>query len=151
MLDVPINFLGKFVPNLTSKTARLRELLQKNTAFRWTDRHEKECKKLKETKHGTRPDILLSSKTHKDFHRCLIRWLGSRDASNSDKWRPVAHASRAMTQTELRFVEIEKTLGLVFGCGKFHGCVYGLPTFTVETDHKPLRIRKKNLGLPSAD
>lgn len=38
-------------------------------------------------------------------------------------------------------------MGLVFGCGKFHSYVYGLPTFTAETDHKPLiSIRKKNLN-----
>ncbi|KAK7886282.1 hypothetical protein WMY93_025903 [Mugilogobius chulae] len=65
-----------------------------------------------------------------------------------EKWQPVAYASRSMTETEKRYAQIEKeTLGLVFGCGKFHSYVYGLPTFTAETDHKPLiSIRKKNLN-----
>ncbi len=30
----------------------------------------------------------------------------------------------------------KESFGLVFGCDKFHGYIYGLPTFTVETDHK---------------
>lgn len=65
-----------------------------------------------------------------------------------EKWTPVAYASRSMTETKKRYAQIEKeTLGLVFGCGKFHTYVYGLPTFTAETDHKPLiSIRKKNLN-----
>lgn len=50
-----------------------------------------------------------------------------------------------MTETEKRYAQIEKeSLGLVFGCGKFHTYVYGLPPFTAETDHKPLiSIRRK--------
>ena len=35
----------------------------------------------------------------------------------------------------------------MFGCGKLYTYVYGLPTFTVETDHKPLiSIREKNMN-----
>ena len=53
-----------------------------------------------------------------------------------------------MTETETRYAQIEKeTLGLVFGCEKFHGYIYGLPTFTSETDHQPhISIYKKNLN-----
>lgn len=53
-----------------------------------------------------------------------------------------------MTETEKRYSEIEKeTLGLLFGCEKFHRYIYGLPKFTVETDHKPLiSIIYKNLN-----
>lgn len=36
---------------------------------------------------------------------------------------------------------------MVFGLEKFHSYIYGLPTFTVETDHRPLvAIMKKNLN-----
>ena len=49
-----------------------------------------------------------------------------------------------MTETEQRYAQIEKeTLGLVIGFGKFHSYVYGLPTYTAETDHKPLISQKK--------
>ena len=68
--------------------------------------------------------------------------------AEGEHWRPVAYASRTMTETECRYAQIEKEcLGLVFGLEKFHSYIYGLPTFTVETDHRPLvAIIKKNLN-----
>lgn len=67
---------------------------------------------------------------------------------NGENWQTVAYASRSMTETEQRYAQIEKeTLRLMFGCGKLHSYVYGLPTFTAETNHKLLiSIRKKNLS-----
>ena len=44
-----VNFLGKFIPNLSAKTVTIRGLLQKDRGFEWTDRHNKEWEKLKET------------------------------------------------------------------------------------------------------
>ncbi|KAJ8381351.1 hypothetical protein SKAU_G00021290 [Synaphobranchus kaupii] len=68
--------------------------------------------------------------------------------ADGDNRKPVAYTSRSMTETERRYAQIEKeSLGLVFGCEKFHGYVYGLPTFTAEMDHKPLiSIIRKNLN-----
>ncbi|KAG1928056.1 gag-pol fusion protein [Pimephales promelas] len=65
-----------------------------------------------------------------------------------DGWKPIAYASRTMTQSECRYAQIEKEcLGLVFGFEKFHDYVYGLSSFTAETDHKPLiAIIKKNVN-----
>ncbi|KAL0153721.1 hypothetical protein M9458_050974 [Cirrhinus mrigala] len=68
--------------------------------------------------------------------------------ADDEIWKPVAYASRSMTDSECRYAQIEKEcLGLVFGLEKFHNYVYGLPTFTAETDHRPLiAIIKKNLN-----
>lgn len=65
-----------------------------------------------------------------------------------DSCKSVAYASRSMTKTETRYAQIEKEcLGLAYGLHIFHCYVYGLPTFTVETDHRPLvAIIKKNLN-----
>lgn len=53
--------------------------------------------------------------------------------------RPVAYASRALTQTQQRYSQIEKeTLAIVYGCNKFHEQVYGREVL-IETDHKPLQ------------
>ncbi len=64
--------------------------------------------------------------------------------------RPVAFASRALTETESRYAQIEKELlGLVYACTKFHHYIYGRPV-TVETDHQPLiTILKKPLHTAS--
>lgn len=68
--------------------------------------------------------------------------------AQGEHWKPATYASRSMTETECRYAQIEKEcLGLVFGLEKFHSYIYGLPTFTVETDHRPLvAVVKKNLN-----
>jgi len=52
--------------------------------------------------------------------------------------KPIAYGSRALTQTEKMYSQIEKEcLAIVFGCTKFYQYLYG-QRFIVETDHKPL-------------
>nr|XP_054766977.1 uncharacterized protein K02A2.6-like [Lytechinus pictus] len=54
--------------------------------------------------------------------------------------RPVAFASRALTDTETRYAQIEKELlAVVFGLQRFHVYTYGRPV-SVQSDHKPLEI-----------
>ena len=56
----------------------------------------------------------------------------------ADKWRPVAYASRAMSDTEQCYSQIEKeALNLVWACEKFSDYIIGRPIH-LETDHKPL-------------
>ena len=59
---------------------------------------------------------------------------------------PVAYASRALTETEIRYSQIEKELlAITFACRKFRDYIYG-KEITIETDHEPLiTIMKKPL------
>ena len=145
-----VNFIGKFIPNLTAKTSCIRELLHRDCEFKWTVKHEHEWQKLKDT---------LSTAPVLSFYDHTKRIKVSTDASKDgigavllqaegEHWKPVAYASRAMTKTECRYAQIEKEcLGLAYGLERFHSYVYGLPSFTVETDHRPLvAIIKKNLN-----
>ena len=60
--------------------------------------------------------------------------------------RPIAYASRSMTETETNYAQIEKEmLAIVFAVECFEQYVYGCPVL-VQTDHKPLEsIYKKSL------
>ena len=62
------------------------------------------------------------------------------------KGQPVAFASRALTDTESRYAQIEKELlAVVFTLDKFEQYAYGRPV-TIESYHKPLQaIAKKPL------
>lgn len=53
-------------------------------------------------------------------------------------WKPVAFASRSMTDTERRYAQVEKeALAITWACEKFSMYILG-KQFEVETDHKPL-------------
>ena len=53
--------------------------------------------------------------------------------------RPVTFASKALTDAESRYANIERELVLVvYGCEKFHTYLDGR-SFNVHTDHKPLK------------
>ena len=61
--------------------------------------------------------------------------------------KPVTFTSKALTEVECHYVNIEcEVLGVVFGAEWFNTYVYGRP-FTIESDHKPLElIAKKSLA-----
>ena len=56
----------------------------------------------------------------------------------ADNWRPVAYASRALSETERGYAQIEKeALAVTWACTKFTDYLLG-SKFLIETDHKPL-------------
>lgn len=135
-----VNYLGKFIPDLSTITAPLRALLQKNTDWNWGPEHDKCWNKLK--------DVLTNEPVLKFYDQNRPIKISS-DASQSglgavllqlhdNNWLPVAYASRSMTDAEQRYAQIEKELlSITFAAERFHQFIYG-QTFEVETDHKPL-------------
>ena len=135
-----VPYLGKFIPDLSSKTTHLRQLLESTVEWHWSEHQEKAFERLKTE--------ISSSPTLKYYDPQLETML-SVDASKyglgavllqkNETWAPVAYASRSLTKTEQNYAQIEKeTLAIVFGTQRFHDYVYG-KHFTVESDHKPLQ------------
>ena len=63
------------------------------------------------------------------------------------QWKPVVYASRSLTSTEQKYVQIEKeSLGITWACERFCEYLIGIK-FRVETDHKLLvsLLGEKNL------
>jgi len=140
-----VQYLGKFLPNLATESAPLRQLLEKDVEWHWDDVKQQCFDKLKEM--VTTTPVLSYYDPNKPV-------LLSVDASTSglgavliQEGKPVAYASRALTPAQQKYAQIEKELlAIVYGCNKFHQYVYG-HTVHVETDHKPLQsIMQKNLN-----
>ncbi|KAK7939091.1 hypothetical protein WMY93_002417 [Mugilogobius chulae] len=144
-----VNYVGRFIPNLSANTKALRSLLENSTEWHWNHEHNCEWETLKSSL--VREPVLK-------FYDPALSTKVSTDASKDglgavllqqyeDAWFPVAYASRTMTAAERNYAQIEKeTLGAVFGCEKFHEYIYGREV-VLETDHKPLiAISTKPLG-----
>jgi hypothetical protein len=139
-----IQYLGKFLPNLSTESAPLRQLLEKEIAWHWNQEQEQSFNKLKQMIstapvlgyfNPTKPVTLSVDASAKGIGAVILQ---------EDK--PIAYASRAMTTAQQKYAQIEKELlAIVYGCQKFHQYVYGR-TVSVESDHKPLEsIMTKNL------
>ena len=66
---------------------------------------------------------------------------------SEDSWKPVAFASRSMSETKRRYAHIEKeALAVTWACDRFSDYILGRP-FEIKTDHKPLVpiLSSKNL------
>ena len=71
-----------------------------------------------------------------DASPCGLGCVLLQDINNQS--RPVAYASRSLTNVEKRYVQIEReALGVLYGLQKMHAYIYGRH-ITVATDHKPL-------------
>ena len=140
-----VNYLGKFCPRLAEYTGPLRILLQKKVEWQWNHEQEEAFKKTKEML--TRAPILAHFKTNKPVKITTDASSVGLGCALLQNEKPVAYASRSLTETEQRYAQIEKeTLAIVFACEKFHQYIYGKQC-AVETDHKPIEsIWKKPLN-----
>ena len=141
-----VNYLAPFIPNISSYTVHLRELLKADVEFSWSPSHTRAFEMIKS---------MISTETtlaYYDRNKPVVlqvdasqRGLG---AALIQDGRPIAFASKSLTPAESRYANIERELlAVVYGCEKFHTYLYGR-SFVVESDHRPLeQIHKKNLAM----
>lgn len=136
-----IKYIGRFIPNRTQLTVKLRELVRDDIAFDWKEEHDAEFRKLKAVissdpvlaLFNPKERICVQTDASKDGLGCVLMQGG----------KPIAFASRTLTKSEVKYAQIEKELlAIVFACQRFHFYLYGRD-FTVESDHKPLESLMK--------
>ena len=135
-----VNQLGKFTPNLATITQPLRELLSKKNSWCWTASQEEAFNATKQEL--LKPTILAlynldaSTKVSADASSFGLGAVLLQKSSND--WKPVAFASRSLSEVECRYAQIKKeALASTWACEKFADYILGTK-FTIETDHKPL-------------
>ena len=114
-----IQYLSNFITRLSEKSAPHRALLKKNAAWYWNHEHQgavqvlkEECSKQPTLRYydGSKP-VRISADSSKSG-------LG---AVCLQEEQPVAYASRALTEAQQRYAQIEKKLlAIVFACEKCH-------------------------------
>ena len=136
-----VNYLSKFAPNLSS----LRSLLKKETEFLWDEPQSRAFERVKQTitqspelvYYDPNKELTLEVDSSKDgIGACLMQ-----------ENRPIAFASKSLTQAEIGYAQIEKELlAILFGCKRFHQYTYGRRV-TVHSDHKPISaIMRKSIS-----
>ena len=131
-----VQYLAKFLPQLSTTIEPLRQRGYKDTEWKWSAIHDSAVHKVK--------DLICKAPVLRYFDPAIELTLQC-DASESglgyallQQGQPVAFGARGMTQTERNYAQIEKEmLAIVCGCEKFDQFIYG-HKITVETDHKPL-------------
>ncbi|KAK3744137.1 hypothetical protein QZH41_006175 [Actinostola sp. cb2023] len=142
-----VNYLGKFLPNLSNSTQALRELLQKETAWHWDERHDHHAFQDIKVK-VTDPHILKYYDVNKPVTVSVDASSYGLGACLLQEGHPISYASRSLNDAEKNYAQIEKELlAVVYGCTKYHQYIYGKQV-EVETDHKPLEyLFKKPLTM----
>ena len=136
-----VQFYGKWIPNMSTLAAPLNLLLKKDSPWKWGAEQQRAFQKLKEVLSS---DLILA---HFDPSvpigvSCDASEVGigavlfHRYPDGTE--RPIAHASKTLTETQKRYNPIQReALAIIFGLKKFHHFLYGRK-FIVITDHKPL-------------
>lgn len=100
-----LNYLRRFVPKFSDKTASLRELLKLNVEWQWLELHTKAFIHLKNLISNapvlgifdSNKPITIQADNSKDGLGCLLQ-----------NGQPVAFSSRSLTEAEKNYAQIEK-------------------------------------------
>ena len=135
-----VNQLGKFSKDLATLTAPLRVLLSKKQAWTWGPSQEQAFSQVKEELSKSTIlalfDVRKESKISADASAYGVGAVLLQKTKLG--WKPVAYASRSLSETEQRYAQIEKeALAITWACEKFSMYILG-KRFAIETDHKPL-------------
>lgn len=142
-----IQYLSKFIPHMSDISAPLRKLLEGDTEWYWEENQKRSFEHLKQ---------LVTNAATLKFSDVVKPVTLSVDASSEgigtvilQEGQPVAYGSRALTDYQRRYAQIEKEL-VVYGCEKFYQFLYG-KDIQLESNHKPLEsIFKKGVASSSS-
>lgn len=140
-----VNYMSRFTPRLATITAPLRDLTKQDVVFEWHPEHQQAFDKLKDLISspetlaffdGSKPVTIQTDASQRGVGAALMQ-----------DGRPVAYASKSLSETESNYSNIEREmLAVVFGLERFRYYVYGRKV-NIESDHRPLEsIVKKRIS-----
>ena len=146
-----VTYYSRFIPNTSTLTAPLRQLLTKNHPFKWSCECEKAFLELKSQIASDRVlvsyDVNLPVTVACDASPWGLGAVISHIIDGVEK--PIMFVSRSLSPAEKHYSQLDReALGIVFALDKFFMYLYGRK-FVLLTDNKPLaRIFGHNKKLP---
>ncbi|PFX34758.1 Retrovirus-related Pol polyprotein [Stylophora pistillata] len=145
-----------FMQGFAQATAPLRELLKANAKFQWTQEYQRSFERVREmlmsdtvmAYFDPRRKTKLKTNAGPGEMAVTMKQLDP----EAKRWQPVAYRSRAFTDTESRYSQLEKEAKAVeWGIFANQIYLYGMgDTFEVDTDHKPLALLLSDNGTTSS-
>ena len=137
------NYSANFIQGYSSITAPSRALTKKHVRFVWTEDCQKAFKHLK--KELIDPTVMAYYDTNRDT-KLIVDSSKYGLSSMLTQFDPAAkqncvirYDSHSTTFLETRYAQIEiESAAVHFAVQRNHIYLYGLPRYTVSTDHKPL-------------
>ena len=134
--------MAKFAPHLAELSAPIRELLRKDRAWIWSAAQEEAFSKIKTAicsaptlahYEPNRPTLLCADSSSFALRGALLQ------LQPDDTWRPVTYVSRSLSETKIRYAQIDKeALAITRGCERLADYLVEL-TFRIHNNHKPLQ------------
>ncbi|KAK9700896.1 RNase H-like domain found in reverse transcriptase [Popillia japonica] len=160
-----LNYLSRYIKDLSSKVIHLRKLTHQNIEWKWTDVENCEFENVKECV-ASAPTLKYFNVNEPVIIECDASDYGLGVALYQNN-AVIGYASRTLTKTERNYAQIEKEtltkternyaqiekelLAVVFACIRFDQLITANPKVTVKTDHKPLlsmlQLQRYNLYL----
>ena len=127
-----LTYYRKFLSHLPTVLAPLYQLLHQNVSWKWISKHVISSQVLVYKHFHPELDLILACDASSYSIGAV---LGHRMSDRVE--RPIAFASRTLTDSKQRYAQIEReALACVSGVKKFHSYQYG-HHFTHITDHNP--------------
>ena len=155
-----VNYLSKFIPELSSLRNPLQGLIKKDSEYLWTGTHEQAFQKLKSAVcestllsyyDKSKPIFIEVDASGQGLGAVLLQGNVSneelKNASQTDgkylkfrnKLKPIAFASKSLSEVEQRYSNIERELlGVVWAIQHFNHYTFA-NKINVISDHKPLQ------------
>ena len=145
------NFCRKYMCNLSSISAPLRNLLKEGVKFKWTKNENDAFIEIKNSLKNNvlapfsygEETILVADASPVGLGAILLQRINGEE-------RVISYASRGLTEVECRYSQTEKeALAIVWSMEHFYAYLYGIE-FELRTDHKPLIYIYTTRSKPSA-
>ena len=136
-----VQYFSKFIKDLSKLTDRMRQLLKKDTEWKWTEEREDDFKRVKETlaelpclaHYSPKREKIITTDTSKHGLGGIL-WQTQPDGNR----KPIQYASRYLSDAEKTYSTNElELLAVVCGLEHFRFHVYGKP-IKLFSDHSAL-------------